>query len=520
MKLFTHLLALFMLLALASTGSSALAQEATSEASPEIIVLVPRTDEGFGIASVVPDGWTDLGNGIVVRQKSTDDPTALIQQSAPVNAEYVLNAMLPQLALTEAPESVGTFPGTTLEWTLYQVDINTGTINIKVDLALGEADGTTYIVWLSALPEEYEALHTSIFLPTLEAFAPLIIESTDEAVPYTAEEVTFENGDVTLAGTLTVPLTDGPHPAIVLVTGSGPQNRDEAIGGSNTIKPFALLADGLTRAGIAVLRYDDRGVGESTGEFASSSLVDFASDAGAAIDYLLSRDDINPDQIGLAGHSEGGYVAAMLGATDSDLDFLISLAGPGVNGRDTIRVQQQRILEAEGKTPEQIAVQMAFVDELLSVADDLEAVETLTYEFTLEQVQALPEEERAIFGNLEQYARSVAAQTVQQYGAVWFRAFLEYDPAPDWARTTLPVLAIFGGKDVQVDAMQNAPALEAALEQAGNTDYKIVVLPDANHLFQQANTGAPSEYGTLPAEFTPDFLPTIIEWLQAHLSIP
>jgi hypothetical protein len=306
---------------------------------------------------------------------------------------------------------------------------------------------------------------------------------------------------------------------VVLVSGSGPQDRDETLGGGIAIKPFRLLADALTREGVAALRYDDRGVGESTGTFSTAMVSDFASDAEAAIDFLLTREEIDPTQIGVLGHSEGGLVAAMLGARNDDLDFIISLAGPGVNGRDVLLLQNQRILEAEGATQEQIDAQLAFVRELTTMLDDPDATDALVYEHTLAQLEALPEEERAALGDLEQHARIVADQAAQQFGAGWFTSFLDYDPAPDWAQTTVPILAIFGGKDVQVDAEQNTPALEATLEQAGNDDVEIVVLPNANHLFQEAETGSLSEYATLPTEFTPDLVPTIEEWLRDHLEL-
>jgi pimeloyl-ACP methyl ester carboxylesterase len=505
------------LVALVGAALPTWAQDTTPEAAPEVIVLVPHTDEAFGIETVVPDGWTNAGNGVFARQSSAADTTVIAQQSAALDAEALLNALLPQLALTEAPESVGTYQGAVLEWTLYQIDVNVGALSLKVDLALAEAAGTTYLVLLQTSPEEYEDLHTSVFLLTLDAFAPLP-EATEEPVPYNVEDVTFESGDVTLAGTLTLPPTEGPHPVVVLVSGSGPQNRDESLGVGIAIRPFRLIADALTREGVAVLRYDDRGVGESTGDFATATTSDFSTDAAAAIDYLLTREDIDPDQIGLLGHSEGGYVAAMLGASNPDLDFIISMAGPGVNGRDVLLVQNQRYMEAEGASQEEIDAQLAFVEGLIAVLDDPEAIEALTYERTIEQVAALPEEQQAAVGDIEVYARTVAQQTAQQYSADWFESFLSYDPAPDWAQTTAPVLALFGGKDVQVDAEQNAPALEAALVEAGNEDYEIVVLPNANHLFQEAGTGAFSEYTTLPAEFTPDFLPTIIEWLHAHVN--
>lgn len=350
-------------------------------------------------------------------------------------------------------------------------------------------------------------------------FSTSLAQDDTTPVPYRVEDVTFENGDVTLAGTLTLPPTDGPYLAVVLVAGSGPKDRDDSSDSRIPMKPFRLIADALTRAGIAVLRYDKRGIGESTGDFLTTTLSDFASDAEAAIDYLLTRQDIDPDRIGLLGHSEGGLVAAMLGARNEDLDFIIVLGGPSLNGRDSLMLQTRNRLESEGAPQEEIDRQMAFVAALSSVADDPEAIESLTYEFTLEQAQTLPEQQRANLGDIEQYARMVAQQTAQEYSAGWFEAFLNYDPAPDWAQTTVPVLAIFGSKDVQVDAEENAPVLEAALEQADNQDYEIVILPNANHIFQDAETGAYSEYSTLPAEFTPDLLPTILEWLHEHVEI-
>ncbi|MCC6804045.1 MAG: alpha/beta hydrolase [Anaerolineae bacterium] len=517
MRLSGKWMALALVLALIGAVSPVWAQDATAEATPEVIVLVPHTEAGFGFETVVPDGWTSAGNGAFARQSSAIDTAVIVQQSAPLNASALLTAIQPQLMLTEAPEPVGTYPGGALEWTLYQVDVTAGAVGVKVDLALAEADGTTYLVLMQAPPDGYDDLHAAVFLPTLDAFAPLSV--TQEPVSYTVEDVTFANGDVTLAGTLTLPPTDGPHAVVVLVSGSGPQDRDESLGGGIAMKPFRLIADALTRAGVAVLRYDDRGVGKSTGDFGSATVSDFAADAAAAIDYLLTRADINPDQIGLLGHSEGGLVAAMLGAGDPDLDFIISMAGPSVNGRDVLLVQNRRLLEAEGATQEQIDSQVAYVEQLLNVLDDPAAMETLTYEFTLQQVQALPEEQQAAVGDIDQYAHAVATQVAQQYGVASFKSFVNYDPATDWAQTAVPVLALFGGKDVQVDAEQNAPALEAALAEAGNADYEIVVFPNANHLFQEAGTGGVSEYGSLPGEFTPDFLPTIIDWITEHVTI-
>lgn len=418
----------------------AMAQESTPESVQETIFLLPHTDEAFGIETVVPEGWTNAGNGIFTRGTPPSDLTLIAQQSAPLPASALLNAILPQLALTEAPESVGTHQGTTLEWTLYMVEVPAGSITVNVDLALAEASGTTYLVLVQSLPEDYETLHTGVFLPTLDAFAPLV-EATEEPVPYTVEDVTFDNGDITLAGTLTLPPTEGAHPVVVLVSGSGPQDRDESLGGGIAIKPFRLLADALTREGIAVLRYDDRGVGESTGDFATATTADFATDAEAAIAYLLTRDDINADQIGLLGHSEGGLVAAMLGASNEDLDFIISLAGPAVSGRDVLLLQNRRLMEAEGAPEAAIEAQVAFVESLFPHLGDVEAIEQLMYDYTLQQIADLPEDQRAQVGDAEAYARTIAAQAAQQYGAAWFESFINYDPAPDWAQTTIGVRA-------------------------------------------------------------------------------
>lgn len=512
-----RLLWLFATLFLVSLLTPRLLDYATTLAAQreEQIVLLPLTSEAYGITSVVPEGWQEAAPGIHARQRDADDPALIAQQSALASPDDVLTSLLPQLGLVEAPQSVGTFRGSALNWTLYQIDVPFDTITIRVDLALANEGGTTYLVLLQASSDEFDALHEGVFLPTLEAFAPLVL---DEApVPYIVEEVTFPSGDHTLAGTLTLPPEPGPHPAIVLVSGSGPQDRDETLGAGIAIKPFRLLADALTRAGVAVLRYDDRGVGESTGTFSTASTTDLADDAAAAIDYLLTREEIDPDQIGLLGHSEGGIVAAMLGARNDDLDFIISLAGTGVSGRDVLLLQNRRLMEAEGASQEEIEAQVAFVEDLIANIDDPEKVEQLVYERALVQIAALPEEERSRITDPEVYARTVAKQSAQQYNPAWFKPFLTYDPAVDWAQTTVPVLALFGGKDVQVDAAQNAAPMLEALQKAGNEDVAVVILPNANHLFQEATTGAFSEYATLPPEFTPDLLPTLLTWLDTHL---
>ena len=497
-----HLALRFVLLSvLLIVSPTAHAQEGTA--------LVPYTSATQGFSSVVPRDWTEVGPGIFTRQRTATDPTVLVQQAVPAPPADVLMSLLPDLNLTEPPPSTGTHRGGALEWTLYHAEPPAGAGHPATDLGLAVTEAMTYVVVLQTTPDEAVALHADVFLPVLDAFAPLAVVATP--ISYPSEDVTFANGDITLAGTLTLPPGAGPHPAIVLVSGSGAQDRNEDIGAP--LRPFQVLADELTRAGVAVLRYDDRGTGQSTGTFAGATTHDFATDAEAAITYLLTREEVDPDRLGLLGHSEGGYVAAMLGARNDDLAFIVFLAGPGVSGRELVLRQAQRVQAANGASPAEIAAEVAFLEELMTLLDDPAAVEALARERAIVRAEALPDEERASLGDLDAYARERAQRIVREYTTGWFAALLAYDPAADLARITVPVLAIYGGKDVQVDAEQNAPAMAAGLAAGGNEAAEIVVLPEANHLFQRADTGSPAEYVTLPAEFTPELIPTLVEWL-------
>lgn len=485
----------------------------------DAVTLKPYTDKAYGLTSVVPDGWKDIGRGLFQRLKTADDATLLAQQSAPLAPDKLLAALLPQLGLTETPESVGGYKSAVLEWTLYKVDVKTPAVTIIVDLALAEdkTSGKTFIVLLQTTADDYDALHKDVFQPVLEAFVPYV-EAAATDLPYTEEQVTFKNGDISLAGTLTIPEGSGSHPAIVLVTGSGPQDRDETIG---ELKPFRLIADALTREGVAVLRFDDRGVGKSTGDFDKATTADFATDASAAIDFLLTRDDINHAQVGLLGHSEGGMVAAMLGATNPHLAFIVSMAGPAVSGADVLYLQNKRIMEADNTPAEVVKAQLDFLPQLMEKiqAGDADAIRKLTYDAIIASKKLFSADELKKIGDFEAYAQKQADTTVTTYNSDWWRYMLSYNAGEDWAKTKIPVLAIFGTLDVQVDADQNSSAFEAAMKKAGNTDYQVTILPKANHLMQEAITGAVSEYATLKQEFSPDFLPTIIDWLTKQVII-
>jgi hypothetical protein len=307
----------------------------------------------------------------------------------------------------------------------------------------------------------------------------------------------------------------------VLFSGSGPQDRNERIMGT-AMEPFALLADALTSAGMAVLRYDDRGVGESEGDYASADLDDLIGDARAALDYLLARPEIDLAQTGMLGHSEGAVYAAVLATEYPDLGFAILMAGLGASGEETLITQNILLFEAAGATPEEIDVQVAYVQESfpLIIAGDYDAAGQLLRNYLQTSLDALPEDERALIGDVEAYIEGVVRSQRATYFTPWFGQFLAFDPAEYWSQVSdMPVLAVFGGKDLQVEAEQATAALRAAFEAAGNDDVTFVTLPDANHLFQVAETGSIAEYSVLPAEFTPDFIPLLVEWLDDRVTL-
>lgn len=486
---------------------------ATGVAAQDEITLEPITDEQFGIQGVIPTGWFEASPGFYIQE--TGGVTGIALQAAPVSADQLVQAILPQLGLTEAPESTGTYSSPAFEWTLYRLDVAAGSVNIAVEFAVTEVDGTSYTVYFQTSPEEFDALREQVFVPALDALAPLEIEA--EPVPYAEEEVTFENGDVTLAGTLTLPEGEGPFPAVLLITGSGPQDRDETIAG---FRPFRIIADYLTRQGIAVLRYDDRGTAQSTGSWGESTIDDFTADASAGLDFLMAREDIDPAQVGVLGHSEGGYNIARLAATRDDIAFVIGLAAPGASGVEVLELQNRLIFEQAGAPQEVIDNQLAALPRMWEAvrADDQEQFEAVITELTASQYALMTPDEQAALGDLESYTQQVITQQVGGYFNNWFRSFLDYDASDDWAQVTAPVLAVFGGKDIQVDPGQNVSALETLLTEAGNEDFTIVTLPDANHLFQQAETGGIDEYAMLDPIFTPDLLPTIGDWLAERVT--
>jgi pimeloyl-ACP methyl ester carboxylesterase len=337
-----------------------------------------------------------------------------------------------------------------------------------------------------------------------------------EPVPYREEEVEFSNGEIRLAGTLTIPEGAGPFPAAVMITGSGPQNRDEELFG---FKPFRIIADHLTRAGIAVLRYDDRGVGGSSGSIATATSADFAEDVLAAVRLLKQRDDIDSGHIGVIGHSEGGIVGP-IAAQSGELAFVVMLAGPALSGAETLYDQGARILRASGATEEELKQQRELQEQLFAAirtGEGWDAVKASIASQVRASMDKLPAEQRAAIANVDDYVNAQVQAQVSQSQSAWFRYFIDYDPVPALEALKVPTLAVFGELDLQVPPDVNRPAMEQAFKRGGNETYKIVTLKGANHLFQQAVTGGPAEYATLEKAFVPELLPLVTDWIRGVL---
>jgi len=317
--------------------------------------------------------------------------------------------------------------------------------------------------------------------------------------PYREEEVSYDNTqqNVKLAATLTIPEGKGEFPAVVLITGSGPQDRDETLLGH---KPFLILADYLTRHGIVVLRADDRGTAKSTGDFKTATTADFATDTEAGIAYLKTRPEVNPHKIGLIGHSEGGVIAPMIAARNKDVAFIVMMAGTGVPGDQVLVAQGEAIEIASGTSSEEAAKNATREKEILALVESEKDKAVLEKELKEKLAGQIPEAQIGL--------------QIQQVTSPWFRYFLTYDPATALRKVTCPVLAINGSLDKQVLPNQNLPAIRKALEQAGNKHFEVDELPGLNHLFQTAKTGAPSEYAEIEETMSPVVLEKISTWIR------
>lgn len=338
--------------------------------------------------------------------------------------------------------------------------------------------------------------------------------------PYTEEDVSYENkkDNIKLAGTLTIPVGKAPFPGVILITGSGSQDRNEELFGH---KPFLVISDYLTRLGIAVLRVDDRGVGSTSKGSTTETSQNYAEDVLAGVEFLKTRKEINIKQIGLIGHSEGGLIAPIVATKNPDVAFIVLLAGPGLPGDEILKLQGVLIAKAGGASEKLINA----VTELQSISfrvireeKDNDIAKKRLLEENKKFYSRFSKEEKQAIGlpdlSDEQIAKSSAVLV-----SSWFRYFLNYDPRPTLKTVKCPVLAVNGEKDLQVPYKEDLEEIEKALKEGGNKDFQTKSFPNLNHLFQTCQTGSPNEYGQIEETFSPNVLKEIGNWILARVII-
>jgi len=344
-----------------------------------------------------------------------------------------------------------------------------------------------------------------------------IIRPQEPTKPYSyySEDVTFENkkAGLVLAGTLTLPSKNGIFPVVVLISGSGPQNRDEELLGH---KPFLILSDYLTKNGIAVLRFDDRGTALSKGDFKTATSVDFSTDVEAGVQYLKTRKEINKSKIGLIGHSEGGIIAPMVASRSNDISFIVLLAGTGIPGDQLLLLQQKLIGKALGISEDdllknEITNKKAF--EIVTKSTNSEQLKSDLSNYIKQNLKENPNAEIPEGMSEEDFVQL----QINQITSPWMQYFIKYDPAPTLEKVKCPVLAINGEKDLQVPPKENLEAIKKALEKGGNKNVTTKELPNLNHLFQECETGSPNEYAIIEQTFSPIALTEILNWIRKHV---
>ncbi|WP_042481163.1 alpha/beta hydrolase family protein [Solitalea canadensis] len=333
-----------------------------------------------------------------------------------------------------------------------------------------------------------------------------------QELPYYKEEIVFRNkkDKIDFSGSFTRPKGSGKYPAVVLISGSGPQDRDETISGH---KPFFVLSDYLTKQGFAVLRYDDRGFGKSSGTFSTSSLYGFADDARAAFAYLKSRADVDATKIGLIGHSEGGYIASMIAADNKEIAFIVLLAGPGTTGKEVLLTQTRILMEAGGAEESRIKTEENTIRKasavIFSDKDSIAQAHELKTIFE-DYWTKIPESDKSN----QAYSEGFVNSRVKIWQSSWFSEFVKFDPKPYLEKVKCPVLAINGTKDLQVEYKSNLSAIQSALEKGGNQRVTFAAMENLNHLFQTAQKGTVDEYAFIKETISPKALKLIGKWMK------
>ena len=337
---------------------------------------------------------------------------------------------------------------------------------------------------------------------------PVRPQEPKEPFPYKVKEVTFENSehDVELAGTLTLPRGKGPFPAAILVSGSGAQNRDEELLGH---KPFLVIADYLTRHGMAVWRYDDRGIGESTGDFSKATTADFAYDAASAFLFLKKNKKIDKNRIGIIGHSEGGTIATMVATADTQVRFVVLLAAPGIPVDQLMLNQNEMSQELAGISAEETMISLELIRKFYDVLlnqPNLDSAKLSIENLLKRHQESMPKQ---IADQIEKQTPAIVANFLTP----WFRYFVQIDPQLFIKQIKCPVLAINGSKDVQVEAIDNLMSIRRCLAEKGRKDTYTYIMPGLNHLMQHCETGAVSEYVRIEETFSEELLKIISDWI-------
>ncbi len=358
---------------------------------------------------------------------------------------------------------------------------------------------------------------------------PLVMKRTDKPTElvrpqtpkppfdYLSEDVSFKNADgsISYGATITIPRGGKSYPAVLLVSGSGPQNRDEELMGH---KPFAVIADYLTKKGYIVLRVDDRGVGQTTGNRKKATSEDFAKDANAAIDYLKTRKEVSQKKIGIMGHSEGGLIAPMVASERKDIDFVILMAGPGVKIYELMEDQSAEMMRIAGVTEPVVAEYRKLyrgIEQVIITSKSGEEAQTRMHDvITAWKSTASKDAIEVVDINDFEKEKKFIADFMGLYHDAWFNYFLKYDPQPTLQKLTCKVLALNGEKDMQVLSKSNLEGIRQALAKSKTKNYEVKELPGLNHLFQRCNTCSPQEYGTLKETISENALKAVSDWLD------
>jgi alpha-beta hydrolase superfamily lysophospholipase len=455
--------------------------ETTGPTSATVTSTTPTTTDPasslVGEPAAVAGIWLAEFGGVVLQFRIDQGPNQVLTG--------VLDS--PMEGVTDLPATI------TADGTNVAIEIPVAAIVFEATVATDSLSG----VWKQGGAEV-----PIVFTRQAEPFALVRTQEPQPPFPYESIPVRFDNGPITLGGSLVIPEGAEPFPAAVLISGSGQQDRDESIMGH---KPFLVLADWLARRGIVTLRYDDRGVGESGGSPIGATSADFAEDALAAV--ALLADDERFSAIGLIGHSEGGLIAPMV-AAQADVDFLVLLAGPGLPGAEVLARQTGDLMRAGGAARSAVDWRVAWSTEVIALAaSDMESADVAA------RIREVLEAAAAdVPPGLEHMVDDAAIeQTVAAFTDPWMRHFLAYKPQPALEALAVPVLALIGSLDQQVSSQLNIPALEAAL--AGNPDATVTELDGLNHLFQTATTGAVSEYGQIEETFDPQAMELVSDWI-------